>query len=271
MRAHHTVTKIKALALICIVSIGPAFGQQAQNPLPETRARLAPPANGPIKVAFVVTDGSVVIDFAGPWEVFQDVMLVPKGGSIHQPGVKHPFELYTVSDTKQPIRASGGMRVIPDFTFDDAPQPDIVVIPAQDGASPKMMDWIRRMAGHSAVVMSVCTGAFTLAQTGLLNGKNATTHHDNWGLLHSQFPTITVQTNKRYVQSAPLIFTSGGLSAGIDLALHIVDLYFGREVAATTAYTMEYEGTGWRSGLASVKYKDGMKGMTMENGSHSMN
>lgn len=210
-----------------------------------------------------MTDGSVMIDFAGPWEVFQDVMISPNGGSIHEPGVRHPFQLYIVSDNKQPIRTSGGMQVTPNYSFDDAPEPNVIVIPAQDGASPKMMDWIRRMAKRGDVVMSVCTGVFTLAQTGLLDGKNATTHHDNWGLLHTQFPTITVLTNKRYVQSDRLLFTSGGLSAGIDLALHIVELYFGRRVAAATAYTMEYEGTGWKTGLATVRYKDGMAGMKM--------
>jgi len=97
----------------------------------------------------------------------------------------------------------------------------------------------------------------------LLSGKNATTHHDNWALLHTQFPSITVETNKRYVQASPVIFTSGGLSAGIDLALNIVDLYFGRQVAQQTATTMEYEGTGWKgNGSSVVKYRDGMAGMT---------
>jgi transcriptional regulator GlxA family with amidase domain len=192
-------------------------------------------------------------------------MIPPKGTTIHDPRAKRPFELYTVSDTKHPIRASGGMQIIPDYTFDDAPQPNIVVIPAQSGNSPKMMDWIRTMATRSEVVMSVCTGAFTLAQTGLLNGKAATTHHDAWETLHRQFPLVTVRPNMRYVQSDPVIFTSGGLSAGIDLALHIVELYFGREVAETRAYTMEYEAKGWkRGGASSVKYTDGMAAMNMK-------
>jgi len=125
---------------------------------------------------------------------------------------------------------------------------------------------IRKMARRSDVVMSVCTGAFTLAKTGLLNGKQVTTHHDAWGSLGDDFPLVTVQSNRRYVQSGPGIFTSGGLTAGIDLALHIVELYFGREVAENTAKTMEYEGGGWKGdGSSSVKYEDGMKAMKMEN------
>jgi len=270
MHRRQIFTKLKTLLIIVVLSIVPGFGQQTQNQFPGTASKLAASAKSRIKVAFVLTDGAVMIDFAGPWEVFQDVMIVPKGKSMHDPGASnmHVFYLYTVSDTMQPIRASGGMQIIPDYTFDDAPQPDVVVLPAQRGNSPKMMDWIRKMARRSDVVMSVCTGAFTLAETGLLNGKQVTTHHDAWGTLHEQFPSVTVQSNRRYVESAPGIFTSGGLSAGIDLALHIIELYFGREVAENTAYTMEYEGAGWKGdGSTSVKSEDGMKTMKMENGS----
>jgi putative intracellular protease/amidase len=261
-------SKIKAVLLLALICAAATFGQQSQSTSSARPARLSAPAGAPIRVAFVVTQGAVMIDFAGPWEVFQDVMIPSPGATIHDAGVRHPFELYTVSETKEPVRASGGMRIIPDYTFDDAPQPNIVVIPAQEGDSPKMMEWIRKMAGRSDIVMSVCTGAFTLAQTGLLNGTKATTHHDSWALLHDQFPAVTVLTNRRFVQGGRNVFTSGGLGSGIDLALHVVELYFGRKVAADTAYVMEYEGTGWKNGLATVKYRDGMKDMQMGGETH---
>jgi transcriptional regulator GlxA family with amidase domain len=207
------------------------------------RSRIAPPARGErLRVAFVVTEGAVVIDFTGPWEVFQDVMIPSRGPNMED---EHPFDLYTVSDTRAPIRVSDGMRIVPDYTFDDAPAPKIVVVPAQSGRSPQMLAWIRKMTGQSDVVMSVCTGAFVLAEAGLLNGKSATTHHQALDRLHQQFPQIAVQRHVRYVQSDPVIFTAGGLSSGIDLALHIVDLYFGRPAAEATAQFMEYEGKGW--------------------------
>src|SRR5688572_2356793 len=100
--------------------------------------KLTPPANGAIPVAFVVTESATMIDFAGPWEVFQDVML-------HQPGAAHrdAFRLFTVSDSRKPIRTSGGMTVVPEFTFADAPPAKIVVVGAQRGNSPEMMDWLR--------------------------------------------------------------------------------------------------------------------------------
>jgi putative intracellular protease/amidase len=219
-----------------------AFGQQPRNSFPETASRLAASSKGRIKVAFIVTDQVVMIDYAGPWEVFQDVMVPSRGGAMED---QHVFDLYTVSDGTEPIRTSGGLRVIPDYTFDNAPQPHIVVVPAQMGRSPKMMDWLRAMAMRSDVVMSVCTGAFRLADAGLLNGKRATTHHGAYVTFQHEFPAVTLVKNMRYVQSDPVVFTSGGLSSGIDLALHIVELYFGRDVAADTARTMEYEGTGW--------------------------
>jgi len=156
-----------------------------------------------------------------------------------------PFRLYTVSDSKSPLRITGGMQVVPDYTFDEAPQPRIVVVGAQRGKSPKMLDWIRKMTAQSDVVMSVCTGAYRLAQAGVLKGKKATTHHDFYDDFQKQFPEVSLQRGLRFVQSDPVVFTAGGLSSGIDLALHIVELYFGRAAAEKTAKYMEYEGKGW--------------------------
>ena len=192
-----------------------------------------------------------MIDFAGPWEVFQDVMIMGRGTTMED---RHVFELYTVSDAKAPIRASGGMRIVPDYTFDDAPPPAIVVVPAQDGRSSKMLAWLRMNAKNAPVVLSVCTGAFVLAEAGILNGKPATTHHGAYAQLQRQYPEINVQRDLRYVQSDDVIATAGGLSSGIDLALHVVDRAFGREVAEATARQMEYEGLGWKDGKAAVSY-----------------
>jgi hypothetical protein len=128
--------------------------------------RTAPRFNKPglddkIRVAFVLTDGAVMIDFAGPWETFQDVMLIPPGKTMKD--MKMPFELYTVSGSKNPIHTSGGMTIVPDYTFDAAPLPRVVVIGAQHG-DPKLADWLRQMDKRSEVVMSVCTGASSSAR-----------------------------------------------------------------------------------------------------------
>jgi transcriptional regulator GlxA family with amidase domain len=207
-----------------------------------SEGRLTPPAKGTIPVAFVLTEGAVMIDFAGPWEVFEGVHVDSRGTSMEE---QMPFELYTVSDSRKPIHVSGGMQVIPDHTFDDAPAPRVVVIPAQGGHSPKMLGWIRKMTTQADVVMSVCTGAFKLAATGVLKGKKATTHHGSYDRFQKEFPDVLLQRNMRYVRSDSRVFTAGGLSSGIDLALHVVDLYFGRDVAEKTAAYLEYEGKGW--------------------------
>ena len=198
--------------------------------------QLKPPSDGkPISVAFVLTDGATMIDFAGPWEVFQDA-----GGPD---GVDY-FRLFTVSESKNLVRTSGGMNVMPDYTFDDAPGARIVVIPAQRGAF-GLADWLRRMDKESDVLMSVCTGAFQLGKAGLLDGKEATTHHEFYEAFQKQFPKATLVKGRRYVQSDNVIYTAGGLTSGIDLALHIVKEYYGRDVAQRTAEYMEYQGQGW--------------------------
>jgi len=207
------------------------------------RGRHTVPSKEKIPVAFVISDDAVTIDFAGPWEVFKDVFLPERGHTLAEQAA---FRLYTVSDSREPVTTSGGMRIIPDYTFDDAPAPAIVVIPAQRGRSVKMMNWIRTLSTQAQLVMSVCTGASVLGDAGILDGKKATTHHLYYDEFHRAFPKVILEKNKRFVQSDAVVFTSGGLSSGIDLALHVVDLYFGHAKAESTAELMEYQGEGWK-------------------------
>ena len=226
----YRVTKIGFIAAIALWFIGQISANAAEaNPL-------KPPANGSIPVAFVISEGAVVIDFCGPWEVFRDVNV---------PGREdHPFRLYTVSDKTASIQAGGGMKIVPDYTFAEAPAPKVIVIPAQHEPSPAMLEWIRKSSKDTDVTMSVCTGAFVLARTGLLDGKSATTFHGAFGRFAMQFPKIDLKRGARFVENGNLA-TAGGLSSGIDLALRVVERYFGREVAKQTAYTLEYQGQGW--------------------------
>jgi transcriptional regulator GlxA family with amidase domain len=201
-------------------------------------AVLTPPRNGPIKVAFVLSEGATVIDFTGPWEVFQDA------------DIPIPFKLYTVAPSKAPIHTSGngshGITITPDYTFADAPEPDLIVIGAQTGGV-GLSAWLQKLHADNKTIMSVCTGAFMVARAGLLDGLPATTHHDFTDKLAAAFPKVQVKRSMRYVQSAPTIYTAGGLTSGIDLALHILEGYFGHDVAQKTADYMEYQGTGWKT------------------------
>jgi YHS domain-containing protein/putative intracellular protease/amidase len=198
--------------------------------------RLKVPDNGPIRVAFLLSSGAQMIDYAGPWEVFQDVEN-PKTQ-------KDAFKLFTVAEQRKPIKVSGGMMVVPDFDFQSAPAPHVVVIPAQEGESQAALNWIRKCARHADVVMSVCAGAFLLAKTGLLDGKPATTIAGAYKMFQITYPKVKVQREVRFVESGNLA-CSGGLSSGIDLALRVVVRYFGTSVADETAATMEYAGKGW--------------------------
>jgi putative intracellular protease/amidase/YHS domain-containing protein len=228
----YRVTKIGFIAATALWLIGqiPAIAAPPEaNPL-------KPPANGSIPVAFLISEGAVIIDFCGPWEVFRDVTV---------PGRQdHPFRLYTVSESTSPIRAGGGMKIVPDYTLTNAPAPKVIVIPAQSEPSPAMLEWIRKSSKDTDVTMSVCTGAFVLAKTGLLSGKSATTFHGAFGRFAMQFPDIELKRGARFVENGNLA-TAGGLSSGIDLALRVVERYFGPEVAQKTAYEMEYQGQGW--------------------------
>jgi putative intracellular protease/amidase/YHS domain-containing protein len=205
---------------------------------------LQPPAEGSIPVAFLLSNDAVVIDFAGPWEVFENVMI---GNRMDL------FNCYTVAESLTPIKASGGMQIVPNFTLATAPAPKVVVIPAQSDPTKPMLEWIRNSAKTADLIMSVCTGAFVLAETGLLAGKSATTHHGALISFQAAYPDIHVKRGARFVEEGNLA-SSGGLSSGIDLALRVVERYYGRKVATETAFNLEYQGRGWLDPNSNTEY-----------------
>lgn len=247
------LAELGLLAAILLLVLSQTFGsnpgknssEPKANQAPAETNALKPPAEGSIPVAFLLSDGAQVIDFAGPWEVFQDVNV---------PGRRdHAFGLYTVSESTAPIRTSGGMTIVPEFSFENAPAPKVIVIPAQKAPSPATLEWVRKSAKTADMTMSVCTGAFLLAKTGLLSGKTATTYHGAFGRFETEFPDIHLKRGARFVENGNLA-TAGGLSSGIDLALRVVERYFGREVAEGTAYDLEYQGQGWMNPESNQQY-----------------
>ena len=240
---------LKASAAAGIASAFPSAYIRAAQATGTPAKPLKAPATGQIPVAFVLSENAVLIDFAGPWEVFQDVYVPSRGGSMDD---QMPFRLYTVAESTNPIRISGGLQIVPDYAFADAPQPRVIVIPAQRGG-PKAVDWVRNASKAADVTMSVCTGAFLLAETGLLAGKSATTHHSSYRTLAMQYPDVHVQRGVRFVDEGSLA-SAGGLTSGIDLAMHVVQRYFGKEVATDTAYQLEYQGQGWFNPASNAVY-----------------
>ncbi len=207
----------------------------ADQPLPKRKR---------VRVAFLLGDSANVIDTAGPWEVFQDTML--DGMLMHS----HPFELYTVAPTDAMLRMTGGLQVVPHYDVTNAPEPNVIVVPAHKSTEASRA-WLKRASADTDVTMSVCTGAFQLARAGLLTGLPATTHHDFWDDFAREFPDVELKSGLRFVDNGR-IATAGGLTSGIDLALHVVARYFGVEVAATTARYMEYASDAWRAGRAAT-------------------
>jgi transcriptional regulator GlxA family with amidase domain len=203
-------------------------------------SKLTPPAKGPIPVAVPVSEGATVIDFAGPWDVFVSVMMPERGPEMSD---QMPFELFMVSDKLEPVTVEGGMKVVPHYTFETVPACRVVVVGAQRG-SDKMQEWLRKIAPTADVTMSVCTGVTQLARAGLLAGKSATIHHDFYDSFAKKYPDIDVRRGVRFVENEK-ISTSGGETCGMDLALRVVERYFGRKVAERTATFMEYQGQGW--------------------------
>lgn len=177
-----------------------------------------------------------VLDFAGPFEVF----------SVTEVDEEKPFNVVTISQDGEPIKARNGLRVLPDYHFDNHPTLDIVVILGGYGArkieinNEMTLDWIKKQSGVVPYTTSVCTGAFLLAKVGLLDGKSATTHFASLDLLEETFPSIEVKRGTKFVDEGRII-TSAGISAGIEMSLHLVGKLVGKQVAEQTAQHMEYD------------------------------
>ena len=197
----------------------------ADQPLPNLGKPIAKPAKGNVKVAVMISPMATVIDFAGPWETFQDA----------------GYDTYVVSKTLDVVEATNGLKVMPDYTFETAPQPNVVVVGAQH-APDEAYPWLRKVAQGTDVLMSVCTGAFVVARAGLLDGQNATTHHLFYDKFAAAFPKVHLVRGPRYVENRD-ISCAGGLTSGIDLALRVVERYDGAKSADDVAFYMEHART----------------------------
>lgn len=196
----------------------------------------------PINVGILLFDNVEVLDFAGPFEVFSRTRLQP-GVETRRSEEGAPFQVFTVARTRDPITATGGLTVVPRHGFADAPRIDLLVVPGGFGTRRLLNDeetlgWIRRTAAAARQVTSVCTGSLLLAKAGLLEGRRATTHWASLDLLGSLGAGVTVERESRVVDDG--VITSAGVASGMDMAFHIVETLFGREVADETARYIEY-------------------------------
>lgn len=186
-------------------------------------------------VAILLFDEVEVLDFAGPFEVFA-VTDELRGSNT--------FNVFTMADGVGTVRARHGLKVVPHFSLEDCPPPQVLIIPGGFGTrallrKPAMLEWLRIRVRAAELTMSVCTGALVLAQLGLLNGLRATTHHECLDLLRELAPGAEIMENERFVDNGSIL-TAAGISAGIDCSLHVVQRLCGGEAATATARYMEY-------------------------------
>lgn len=210
----------------------------------EAGAQLPGRKEGNLNVGIVVHEGVELLDFAGPGEVFGHT----------------DYRVFTVAPNREAVHTNGGpCTVMPDYSISDAPHIDILVVPGGNTTvllnDEAMMAWIKKTATESKLTMSVCTGAFTLAKSGLLDGKKATTHHSAIRSLKRDYPAITVVENERFVDNGQLV-TTAGVSAGIDGALHVVARLLGDEKAWEAARGMQYV---WEPPLAKDANSEAME------------
>jgi transcriptional regulator GlxA family with amidase domain len=195
-----------------------------------------------INAGIFIFDGLEVLDFAGPFEVFSRTRLQP-GTASRRSDDTAPFEVFTIAATREVVRATGGLSILPQYDFATAPRVDLLVIPGGFGTrvlleDTETLDWIRRTAAAARTVTSVCTGSLLLARAGLLAGRRATTHWGAYDLLAGLDPTVTVDREARVVTDG--IVSSAGVAAGIDMAFAVVETLCGRAVADETAKYIEY-------------------------------
>ena len=190
---------------------------------------------GKKNTAILLFDDVEVLDFAGPFEVFSVT------NELNDYSI---LNVYTVAREKAPVKARNGLSINPDYAINEAPAPGILIVPGGIGTRPVLqqhdvISWIEESANSAEKVLSVCTGALLLAKAGLLEGLKATTHHQVFEELAALAPNTEIVKGERFVDNGKII-TSGGISAGIDMTLCLIELICDRDTAQRTAAYMEY-------------------------------
>lgn len=193
-----------------------------------------------IRVALLAYDGMEALDFAGPFEVFTTAARVQ---ARNAPGGEPLFEVVPVAAHLGPVRARAGLDVLPAATLEDVGPVDLLVVPGgvvdEVRSDRTVLDWLAATHQGTRLTASVCTGAFLLAEAGIVTSGPATTHWEDLDQLAAEFPALDVLPGRRWVQQGR-VYTSAGISAGIDLSLHLVEVLAGRELAVRTARQLDY-------------------------------
>ena len=189
-----------------------------------------------MNIAIFIYDDAEVLDFSGPFEVFSTASRLSNQAPL--------FNVFLLAEKKSPVTARAGYSVNPHFDFDDHPEIDVLIVAGgvhdRELEKESVLNWVSKIENHAQIVASVCTGAFILAAAGLLSGLSVTTHWEDISDLQDSYPDLTVMPSQRWVDEGKFI-TSGGISAGIDMSLHLVSRLADLELAEKTARQMEFD------------------------------
>ncbi len=186
-----------------------------------------------MNIAIYIYDDAEVLDFSGPFEVFNVAKRLERG----------EWNIYLVSETGGTVRARGDFQVHPHYSMAEAPQADLLIISGgihnRELTKPRVISWLKQAAEKSSLTASVCTGAFLLAETGLAGTGPMITHWEDCSDLRAFHPEIEVLEDRRWVRNGKFV-SSAGISAGIDMSLYLVSELAGKELALKTARQMDY-------------------------------
>ena len=193
----------------------------------------------PTSVTIYLFPDVEVLDFAGPYEVFTTASRVFKRRNT---GADEPFRVITAARTQSIVRARAGLKVMPDFSLQNCPATDLLIVPGgvvdKEVNDEQVIEWVRNRSREAAITASVCTGAFILAKAGLLQHRAATTHWEDIADLRAQFCNVLVREGVRWIDEGDIV-TSAGIAAGIEMSLHLVSRIAGKELAVATARQLE--------------------------------
>ena len=191
-----------------------------------------------MNIGIYIYDQAEVLDFSGPFEVFSTASRVCKNDN--------PFDVFLISESGNAISARAGYRVMPNYGFNDHPMIDVLIVAggvhSNEIGKSQVMEWIYQQSTNASITASVCTGAFLLAKAKVLKEHKVTTHWEDMANLRSEFPQLNVIENVRWVDEGNII-TSGGISAGIDMSLHLVSRLHSNDLAEKTARQMDFSWT----------------------------
>ncbi len=179
-----------------------------------------------LSAGFLLLPGTYGTELVAPWDVLEHVQYHTDGG----------IRVFTVSPTSDPVATAEGLRVVPDHTFDNHPAIDILIVPSAENSRDKdlsradVVTWVETIGGDAQYVMSLCWGAFVLAESGLLDGKSCTTYPSDYETLARRYPSLDVRVNASFVHDGNAITSQGG-RLSYDAALYLVEHLFGRDVA----------------------------------------